>query len=225
MKKFLLIFLLVTISFVGFAYEGKLNDLETALKLASLEKKTAIIMFSDKSCYYCKVFNEKTLTDKNVQQLLKAGYTFIEIYKGKEKVELVLNGESKTYTYTELYSVFGISGTPTFWFLNSSGNPITYFQGYRPSDMFVKMLQYLGEEAYKQEITFENYTKQEPDYLGKNLLINLSREEANYVLENDPLAKKYKGDFDTFTIWVVEDENTANILIEKGAFRVILIEG
>lgn len=225
MKKFLLIFLLVTISFLGFAYEGKLNNLETALKLASLEKKTSIIMFSDKSCYYCNLFNEKTLTDKRVQQLLKAGYTFIEIYKGKEKVELVLNGESKTYTYAELYSVFGISGTPTLWFLSSTGNPITNLPGYVPADIFVKVLQYLGEEAYRQEITFESYSKQEHDYIGDSLIITLNSEEANYVLNNDPLAKKYKGDFDRFTIWIVEDKNTANTLIEKGAFRVILIEG
>ncbi|MEA2065958.1 MAG: thioredoxin fold domain-containing protein [Thermotogota bacterium] len=225
MKKFLLILLLVTMSFIGFAYEGKLNNLETALKLASLEKKTAIIMFSDKSCYYCNVFNEKTLTDKNVQQLLKAGYTFIEIYKGKENVDLVLNGETKTYTYSELYSVFGISGTPTLWFLNSAGNPITNLPGYVPADMFVKVLQYLGEEAYRQEIIFESYSKQEHDYIGDSQIITLNSEKANYVLDNDPLAKKYKGDFDRFTIWIVEDENTANTLIEKSAFRVILIKG
>jgi hypothetical protein len=53
----------------------------------------------------------------------------------------------------------------------------------------------------------------------------LNSEEANYVLDNDPLVKEYEGDFERFTIWVVEDENTANTLIEKGAFRVILIEG
>ncbi|TYB90873.1 MAG: thioredoxin fold domain-containing protein [Kosmotoga sp.] len=225
MKKFILFLLLLSITFIGFAYDGKLNDLETALKLASLEKKTTIIMFSDKSCYYCKVFNEKTLIDKNVQQLLKAGYTFIEIYKSNDRVDMVLNGESKTYTYSELYSVFGISGTPTLWFLSSNGNPITNLPGYVPPDMFVKVLQYLGEEAYKQNISFENYSKQEHEYLGESFIITLNNEEANYVLDNDPLAKKYEGDFDKFTIWVVEDESTANELIEKGAFRVILVEG
>lgn len=225
MKKFILFLLLLSITFVGLAYDGKLNDIETALKLASLEKKTTIIMFSDKSCYYCKLFNEKTLIDKKVQQLLKAGYTFIEIYKSNERVNMVLNGESKTFTYSELYSVFGISGTPTLWFLSSNGNPMTNLPGYVPPEMFVKVLQYLGEEAYKQNISFENYSKQEHEYLGESFLITMSNEEANYVLDNDPLAKKYEGNFDRFTVWVVEDESVANELIEKGAFRVILVEG
>jgi hypothetical protein len=91
--------------------------------------------------------------------------------------------------------------------------------------MFVKVLQYLGEEAYRQEITFESYSKQEHDYIGDSQIITLNSEEVNYVLNNDPLAKKYKGNFDRFTIWIVEDKNTANTLIEKGAFRVIVIEG
>ncbi|MFO7881680.1 MAG: thioredoxin fold domain-containing protein [Kosmotogaceae bacterium] len=223
MKKLVLALFLLSITFMAFAYEGKLNDLEVSLRLASLEKKKAIIMFSDESCYYCNVFNEKTLVDDNVQKLLKAGYTFIEIYKGNDKVNLFLDGESKTYTYSELYSVFGISGTPSFWFLNSSGNPITNLPGYVPADMFVKVLQYLGEEAYKQEISFEDYSKQEHEYFGENLLLTLNREEANYVLEYDPLAKNYEGDFDRFTVWVVEDKEIADELIEKGAFRVILI--
>ncbi|MFW6121127.1 MAG: thioredoxin family protein [Petrotogales bacterium] len=169
MKKMVLVFLLLSLTFTVFAYVGKLDNLETSLKLASLENKKAIIMFSDKSCYYCNVFNDKTLIDEKVQQLLNAGYTFIEIYKGNNQVTITLNGEEQTFTHTELYSVFGISGTPTLWFLNSNGNPITNLPGYVPADMFVKVLQYLGQEAYKQEISFEDYSKQEHDYLGENL--------------------------------------------------------
>ncbi|MDK2954429.1 thioredoxin fold domain-containing protein [Kosmotoga sp. DU53] len=223
MKRIMVLFSVLVIATLSLAYIGKLDDFNVGMKLAKLEKKQLIVMFSDPSCFYCTKFQKETLVNDKVQELLKAGYIFVEIYPGEEEATIEVNGKTYNFSYSELYAAFEVRGTPTFWFFDENGTPITNLPGYAPADIFVKVLQYMGEKAYKKGITFDAYTKQNSDYIGESKLIKLTKKEADFVLENDPLARTHTGEFDRYTIWVTENEALASELISKGAFRVILV--
>lgn len=223
MKKAVLLFSVLVIATLSLAYIGKLDDFSTGMRLAKIEKKQLVVMFSDPSCYYCTKFQKETLANDKVQELLKAGYIFVEIYPGEEEATIEVNGKTYNFSYSELYAAFEVRGTPTFWFFDENGTPITNLPGYVPADIFAKVLQYMGEKAYMRGIAFDTYTKQDIDYIGESRLIELTKDEADFILKNDPLAKTYTGEFDRYTVWITEDEALAKDLVTKGAFRVLLV--
>ena len=209
------------------ASEIVLTDLSVALRLADLEHKQLIVMFSDKNCYYCVKFIDETIPDERVRELLRAGYVFVEIQKTEDTVEMNLEGESKQYSYTELYSVFGVRGTPTFWFFSEEGHPLTNLVGYVPAENFVGVLQFLGTKVYLDGISFQDFLKEDQDFIGKQMIITLEKEDAEYILANDSNARVYSGevDPDPFSVWVTEDAQVAESLLENGIYRVVLISG
>ncbi|OAA28487.1 hypothetical protein AT15_04605 [Kosmotoga arenicorallina S304] len=225
MRKILFLLVITAISVSIFSYDAALSDFDTGMKLAKLEQKQLIVMFSDPGCYYCNLFIKNTLPDENVGKLLKAGYVFVEIYPVKKIATVEINGEQQKFLYSDLYSVFGVKGTPTFWFFDEEATPVTSLPGYVEPDFFVNVLKFLGEKAYNSGISFADYSSQPHEYIGTPMLINLSEEDAQYILENDPLAVNYSADleFDPFRVWVTSDPEIANELISKGAYRVILV--
>ncbi|HQC14090.1 thioredoxin family protein [Mesotoga prima] len=223
MKKvvFLLVLLLPGIIF---SYVGMLDDFDTALKLAKIEDKEAIVMFSDTSCVYCVKFVKETLADETVQDLLKAGFVFSQIYKSNPgKASYVVGEEWKEMSYGELYAYFQIRGTPTFWFFTSENALLNNLPGYVPAKDFTTILRFLGERAY-ETATFEDYRSKESTFMGEPKIVRVSEEDYNYVLQNDPIAREYKDqEVDKFTVWLTKDESTAEYLLEEGVFRVILL--
>jgi len=95
----ILVLLVLLFAVAVFSYVGMLDDFDTAMRLASIEKKEAIIMFSDKNCSYCVKFEKETLADRNVQEILKAGFVFAQIYKSNPgKATFPVQGDSKEYS-------------------------------------------------------------------------------------------------------------------------------
>lgn len=223
MKK-MSILLILLFSVSAFTYVGMLNDFNVALKLADIEQKEAIIMFSDQNCSYCVKFEKETLNDKRVQEILKAQYVFVQIYKNNPgEVSLTLEGKTQEFSYSELYAFFEVRGTPTFWFYTSEGLPLTSLPGYVPAKDFIPIVQFLGEKAY-ETTTFDDYRSQPSDYTGNSALVEVNREDYNFVLENDPLAKEYDDqEFDPYTVWLSKDKKQAESLMRQGAHRVILL--
>ncbi|MBO8166779.1 MAG: thioredoxin fold domain-containing protein [Kosmotoga sp.] len=227
MKKTIFFLVLIVLAVSVFSYDGVIHDFDTGMKIAKLEQKQLIVMFSDPGCYYCNLFTKSTLSDETVGRLLMAGYVFVEIYPSNEKTAtLEIQGKEEKLTYNELYAAFGVKGTPTFWFFDETATSVTSLPGYSKPDFFVNVLRFLGEKAYKNGMSFADYTAQSHDYMGTHVVLNLSEEDAQYITENDPLAMNYspKVTFDPFRIWITADSEIANELITKGAFRVILVD-
>jgi len=204
-----------------------LTDLSTGLRLAELEHKQLIVMFSDKNCYYCVKFVDETIPDERVKELLRAGYVFVEIQKTEDTVEMNLEGEMDQYRYTDLYAIFGVRGTPTFWFFSEEGQPLTNLVGYVPAGNFVGVLQFLGTKAYLDGISFQDFLKEDQDFTGEQMIITLERDDAEYILANDSNARVFSGETspDPFSVWVTEDAQIAESLIADGVYRVVLISG
>lgn len=222
MRKIIITSLILMLSMTLLGYAGILDDYDTGMKLSKLENKQLIVMFSDKNCYYCSKFIDETLPDERVQELLKAGYVFVEIFSSNKIATLYMNGEEQKVSYSDLYATFGINGTPTFWFFTENGDALTNLPGYVPVNEFVQILQYLGEKAYANGVAYADYINEEHEYTGEKQLIELSKEDIDFVLSNNPMAKEYGSEeFDPFTVWIAANKDEGETLIEKGAYRVI----
>jgi len=221
-NKFYAILFLV-ISILTFSYDYEFRDLGTAQKVAAIEKKMTIVMFSAQSCYYCKLFDKDTLTDKNVQDFMRANYVFVRLEESNSKTTFM----GKTYTNSQLFSLFGIRGTPTFIFL-SGDSMVTQVPGYMPASDFLKALKYLVrvvEENYKE--TFDNYVKKTDNLTGKPKVINVSKADADYIIKYDKNSQqidKIPEKIDINKVYVTYSEDLAKKLNEAGVIRVLLVK-
>lgn len=221
-NKFYAILFLV-ISILTFSYDYEFRDLGTAQKVAAIEKKMTIVMFSAQSCYYCKLFDKDTLTDKNVQDFMRANYVFVRLEESNSKTTFM----GKTYTNSQLFSLFGIRGTPTFIFL-SGDSMVTQVPGYMPASDFLKALKYLVrvvEENYKE--TFDNYVKKTDNLTGKPKVINVSKADADYIIKYDKNSQqidKIPEKIDINKVYVTYSEDAAKKLNEAGVIRVLLVK-
>jgi len=221
-NKFYAILFLV-ISILTFSYDYEFRDLGTAQKVAAIEKKMTIVMFSAQSCYYCKLFDKDTLTDKNVQDFMRANYVFVRLEESNYKTTFM----GKTYTNSQLFSLFGIRGTPTFIFL-SGDSMVTQVPGYMPASDFLKALKYLVrvvEENYKE--TFDNYVKKTDNLTGKPKVINVSKADADYIIKYDKNSQqvdKIPEKIDINKVYVTYSEDLAKKLNEAGVIRVLLVK-
>ena len=221
-NKFYAILFLV-ISILTFSYDYEFRDLGTAQKVAAIEKKMTIVMFSAQSCYYCKLFDKDTLTDKNVQDFMRANYVFVRLEESNYKTTFM----GKTYTNSQLFSLFGIRGTPTFIFL-SGDSMVTQVPGYMPASDFLKALKYLVrvvEENYKE--TFDNYVKKTDNFTGKPKVINVSKADADYIIKYDKNSQqidKIPEKIDINKVYVTYSEDVAKKLNEAGVIRVLLVK-
>ena len=221
-NKFYAILFLV-ISILTFSYDYEFRDLGTAQKVAAIEKKMTIVMFSAQSCYYCKLFDKDTLTDKNGQDFMRANYVFVRLEESNYKTTFM----GKTYTNSQLFSLFGIRGTPTFIFL-SGDSMVTQVPGYMPASDFLKALKYLVrvvEENYKE--TFDNYVKKTDNLTGKPKVINVSKADADYIIKYDKNSQqidKIPEKIDINKVYVTYSEDLAKKLNEAGVIRVLLVK-
>lgn len=221
-NKFYAILFLV-MSILTFSYDYEFRDLGTAQKVAAIEKKMTIVMFSAQSCYYCKLFDKDTLTDKNVQDFMRANYVFVRLEESNSKTTFM----GKTYTNSQLFSLFGIRGTPTFIFL-SGDSMVTQVPGYMPASDFLKALKYLVrvvEENYKE--SFDNYVKKTDNLTGKPKVINVSKADADYIIKYDKNSQqidKIPEKIDINKVYVTYSEDLAKKLNEAGVIRVLLVK-
>jgi len=222
MRKMVFVTFFILILASIFAYDFELKDLGVAHKLSTIEGKMLLVVFSSPSCYYCKLFDKDVLTDKNVQEFMRGNYIFVRIEPGSYKTTFL----GKSYTNDQLFGAFGVRGTPTFVFLKDKSQ-ITQVPGYMPASDFLKALRFLVrvvEENYKG--SFEEYSKKSDDYKGKPTIVNVKKEDADYVLKNDKNAKQVDAipsKVDINAVYVTTSSDVAKKLAELGAIRVLVV--
>lgn len=205
MYKKLLVMFLMAISIISFSNLNTfvVNDFDAALKIGEITGKDVIIMFSSESCYYCKKFKEETLIDSEIQKWLKTEFVFAEIYANKNKNATYMG---KTMNYLELFGAFGVRGTPTFFFFNSKGEALSQLPGYVPKDVFLSILKFF-KYFRKEKISFQEFQEKNIDVNIDRKVLNLSKEDIEFLLKNDPNTKLYNNKLDEYTNIVVEEKN------------------
>ncbi len=115
----------------------------TALDMAKKENKPVLLYFYSDSCYYCGVMDKKTLADKEVATMLKKDFVFMRVDADKPD---------------ELTRLYRIAGTPSSWFLESSGKRLGEVPGYIPPSDYKRVLEYIKGKHYN-EMDLPTYLK------------------------------------------------------------------
>lgn len=140
MKKtsFVLAIALVLLASAAFS-----QDYNSALKTAKKENKPLLLYFFSKSCYYCTLMDGKTLADKEIAAVLKKDFVFLRVDVDKSE---------------DLGRLYRVSGTPSSWFLESSGKPVGGMPGYVEPGDYKNILDYVKGRHYK-EMDLQAYLK------------------------------------------------------------------
>lgn len=204
-----------------FSYQYTFKDLGTAHRISDLTGKMLIINFSSPSCYYCNLFDKETLTNKQVQEFLRGNYIYVKIEPSNYRTTFL----GKSYTNNQLFSVFGIRGTPTFIFMKGN-QVVTQVPGYMKPDVFLKALRYLVrsvENGIKE--SFESYSKRDDNFAGNPKILPLNKSDVDFVLKNDKNAEYVESmpkEIDINKLYITNSQAIANQLNKAGVIRVLL---
>jgi thioredoxin-related protein len=128
--------------------------LAKAMQLASMNHKKVLIDFMADWCIYCKKMDKEVFPNPKVHAVLSEYFYKVKInVESKDQVTF----QGKTYTKAQFAQAFGVSGLPTYVFMDSKGNFIAGQPGYIPAPDFARMLSYIGSDAYKK-MSFKDYS-------------------------------------------------------------------
>ncbi len=85
MKTLLLSLLFVTTLF-SYETDSWIHDYNTGLKLAQKEHKNIYLFIGADACKFCKIFKEKTLSQKNVMDRLHKDYVLIYLSRDRHEI-------------------------------------------------------------------------------------------------------------------------------------------
>ncbi len=104
MKTLLFSLLFVTTLF-SYETDSWIHDYNTGLQLAQKEHKNIYLFIGADACKFCKIFKEKTLSQKSVMQRLHKKYVLIYLSRDRHKIP----------------SKFEKFGAPRHYFLDENG--------------------------------------------------------------------------------------------------------
>lgn len=151
-----LIFLILYFIIPIFADTINWIDYTKAKKLALENNKHMILYFYTDWCTYCKKMSDTTFKDQKVIETMNKYFYNVKINAESDKV---INPKGDVKTMAEFAYYYNVRGTPTLWFLEPDGTPITNLPGYAPADVFYIILKYIHTNAYKTEKWEDFYKK------------------------------------------------------------------
>lgn len=208
---------------IVFPYQFTFTDLGVAHRVSQIQNKMLIINFSSPGCYYCILFDKETISNKEVQEFMRANYIYVKIEPGRQQTTFL----GRQYTNDALFGAFGIRGTPTFVFMNGRER-VTDVPGYMDASMFLKALRFLVryvENGLREE--FQVYSEKNDVFPGNPKLVTVSKADADYVLKNDKNAtqvSRMPASVDIGRVYVTSNQSLANELLKAGVIRVLLIK-
>lgn len=131
------------------------------IELAQKQGKPVVIDFYTSWCRWCKVMDEKTFSDAEVQAYLAEHFVSIRLNAENRTDRYSFDG--KEYSPVELTRAFGVRGFPSLAYLDREGELITIVPGFVPKDTFLPFLRYISKECYKQQMTFDDFLKKQEE--------------------------------------------------------------
>jgi len=127
------------------------------LEKASNEKKNMLVDFYTDWCHWCKVMDEKTFNNPEIAK--KLSERFVTVRLNAESRTETATFKGKKYDNIELTGAFRVRGFPSLAFISSEQEIITVIPGYIPPETFTLILDYIDQECYKKQMSFEEFMK------------------------------------------------------------------
>lgn len=127
---------------------------QDAFDAAAESEKIVLIDVWSRNCGWCRKQQTEVYTEPELQELLS---TYFEI--GRIDIDVAddtISFRGYDLSSAELAGGLGASGTPTTIFMEPSGSYITRLGGFHAYDDFVKVLQFIGTESFR-EMSFQDY--------------------------------------------------------------------
>jgi thioredoxin-related protein len=131
------------------------KSLSEAQQLAKEKEKKVMLFAEAEWCGYCKKMYEEVFPKQTVQDSLHKYFYPVKVdIESNQKI--VFNGRS--LTERQLARQFRVSSTPTFIFLDQDGNTIGSQPGFLPTDIFDKLVAFVGSDLTGKQ-SFKQYLK------------------------------------------------------------------
>ncbi|MDZ4700147.1 MAG: thioredoxin fold domain-containing protein [Rhodothermales bacterium] len=129
-------------------------DFQKALALADSSGKVVLVDVYASWCPWCAKMQDSVYTQALIKEYVAKH--FVTARLNVEQVDDEINFKGYKLNSSQLASGFGAESTPTTVFLTSTGDYITRLPGYLDAEGFMRVLTYIGSEAYKHK-SFEQF--------------------------------------------------------------------
>lgn len=155
MKSFIIMLVFLLSTTLTSAGELKWRKFDEGFAEAKKTNKKIMLDVYTDWCGWCKRLDKDVYANDKIMAYLNTKY-----------ISIKLNAESKNtitykdtaYSEIQMARLLGVSGYPAIIFFESSSDPITMLGGYVAPEKFLPIIQYIGEDHYKN-MTWEEFQK------------------------------------------------------------------
>lgn len=130
---------------------------DKALALAKQTNKPIVVDVFTDWCHWCKVMDEKTYGDKDIQTQLNKSFILVKLDAESPKPLIV---EGRSVSEAQVASMLKVKSYPTTWFMTPDGKPIAPLKGFVPPERFAPVLRYI-EGGHYTKMDFDMYMERE----------------------------------------------------------------
>jgi thioredoxin-related protein len=130
-------------------------SIEQAVSQASRENKKILVDVYTDWCGYCKKMKSETYTENRVQSAISENFYAVKI--NAESGEMINYG-GEQISMQEFAMNLGVTSFPTTIFLTPDGEPLGFQPGFIDSETFERLLVYVGDDVYDQDVPFNEFT-------------------------------------------------------------------
>jgi thioredoxin-related protein len=161
MKKYLLyIFLSFNLLSSPALGDSTILNIDNVIQNILKEKKQTMIFFHMNNCGYCKRMEKETLQNKEIKNIIKQKFGFIDINVDDTNI---LQFNNKNYSGKQFSNLLDVNFFPTVIFLDND-NEITYkARGYRTIEKFKYILNYMKFKEFENMSFFDYLEHQDKE--------------------------------------------------------------
>ncbi len=152
MKYFKIVFLSLFLSVSSFANSSDIN-IDNLTAQAKKENKHVIIFFHMTYCPYCERMVDRTFEDKNITLKLKKEYLYVDINVNDDGDIIYQDFKGDKSEFSEHLDV---SLYPTVLFLDSENEVAYTSRGYRETEKFNRILNFISTKSY-EDLDFSEF--------------------------------------------------------------------